>query len=88
MCHGHFTEMHAFKHHQSIVEECHAAPRVPALGAAGLRRPGSRDSFDKNMTVYEEYLELLHAAYPGRAIGEVSRPPCCLNPSEAVALAA
>ena len=25
------------------------------------------------MTVYEEYLELLHAAYPGRANREASR---------------
>jgi hypothetical protein len=52
-------------------------------------------SFGKNMTIDEEYLELLHAAYPGRANREASRPPvasiplpCCLNPSEAVALAA
>jgi hypothetical protein len=63
-----FTEMQAFKHHQSIVEECHATLRAPALDAPGLKRPGSRDSFDKNMTVYEEYLELLHAAYPGKAM--------------------
>ena len=40
------------------------------------------------MTVYEEYLELLHAAYSGKANREASAPPCRLNPSEAVALAA
>jgi hypothetical protein len=27
------------------------------------------------MTVYEEYLELLYGAYPGKANREASRPP-------------
>jgi hypothetical protein len=37
-------------------------------------------SFGKNMTVYEEHLELLHAAYPGKAIREASRPPVASIP--------
>ncbi|HEV2303102.1 MAG TPA: hypothetical protein VGR91_16160 [Stellaceae bacterium] len=62
VCHDNFTEMHAFKHHQAIVEEYHAT-RAPwrwmhlVCGAQA-----AAISFGKNMTVYEEYLELLHAA--------------------------
>ena len=43
VCHDNFTEMHAFKHHQSIVEEYHAHPRAVALDAPRLRRPGRGD---------------------------------------------
>jgi hypothetical protein len=62
VCHDNFTEMHAFKHHQSIVEE-YATTREPwrwvhlVCGAQA-----AAISFGKNMAVYEEYLELLHAA--------------------------
>ena len=62
VCHDNFTEMHAIKHHQAIVEEFQAT-RAPwrwmhlVCGAQA-----SAISFGKNMTVYEEYLELLHAA--------------------------
>jgi len=62
VCHDNFTEMHAFKHHQAIVEEFHATREpwrsmhlVCGVQAAAI-------SFGKNMAVYEEYLELLHAA--------------------------
>ncbi len=62
VCHDNFTEMHAFKHHQAIIEEFHAthAPwrwmhLVCGVQAAAI-------SFGKNMSVYEEALELLHAA--------------------------
>jgi hypothetical protein len=62
VCHDNFTEMHAFKHHQAIVEEFHATREpwrsmhlVCGVQAAAI-------SFGKNMTVYEQYLELLHAA--------------------------
>ncbi len=62
VCHDNFTEMHAFKHHQAIVEEFHATHEpwrwmhlVCGVQAAAI-------SFGKNMTVYEEYLDLLHAA--------------------------
>ncbi len=62
VCHDSFTEMHAFKHHQAIVEEFHATREpwrwmhlVSGCQAAAI-------SFGKNMTTYEEALELLHAA--------------------------
>ncbi|MSO90177.1 MAG: hypothetical protein EXR01_01095 [Acetobacteraceae bacterium] len=61
VCHDSFTEMHAFKHHQAIVEEFHATREpwrwmhlVSGAQAAAI-------SFGKNMTVYEEALDLLHA---------------------------
>ncbi len=62
VCHDNFTEMHAFKHHQAIIEEFHATHEpwrwmhlVCGVQAAAI-------SFGKNMAVYEEALELLHAA--------------------------
>jgi hypothetical protein len=62
VCHDNFTEMHAFKHHQAIVEEYYATREpwrwmhlVCGVQAAAI-------SFGKNMAVYEEALELLHAA--------------------------
>ena len=61
VCHDSFTEMHAFKHHQAIVEEFHATREpwrwmhlVSGAQAAAI-------SFGKNMEIYEEALELLHA---------------------------
>jgi hypothetical protein len=62
VCHDNFTEMHAFKHHQSIVEEYHTT-REPWRWmhlVCGAR--AAAISFGKSMTVYEDYLELLHAA--------------------------
>ena len=60
-CHDNFTETHAFKHHQATVEEFHAtrAPwrwrhLVSAAQAAAI-------SYGKNMELYEEAIELLHA---------------------------
>jgi hypothetical protein len=62
VCHDSFTEMHAFKHHQAIVEEFRNTREpwrsmhlVAACQAAAV-------SFGKNMKVYEDILELLHAA--------------------------
>jgi hypothetical protein len=62
VCHDSFTEMHAFKHHNAIVEEFHATREpwrwmhlVSGAQAAAI-------SFGKNMEVYEGALELLHAA--------------------------
>ena len=61
VCHDNFTEMHAFKHHQAIVEEFYATREpwrwlhlVSGAQAAAI-------SFGKNMEIYEEALELLHA---------------------------
>jgi len=59
--HDNFTEMHAFKHHQATFEEFHAT-RMPwrwrhLISAA----QASAISYGKNMEVYEEAVELLHA---------------------------
>ncbi len=61
VCHDNFTEMHAFKHHQAIVEEF-ANTRAPwnlAHLVAGVQ--AAAISFGKDMGIYEEALELLHA---------------------------
>ncbi|MEJ0017726.1 MAG: hypothetical protein WDN25_14410 [Acetobacteraceae bacterium] len=62
VCHDNFTEMHAFKHHQAVVEEYHNTREpwrwmhlVCGCQAAAI-------SFGKNMAVYEEILDLMHAA--------------------------
>ena len=62
VCHDSFTEMHAFKHHQAIVEEFYATREpyrwmhlVSGAQAAAI-------SFGKNMEIYEGALDLLHAA--------------------------
>jgi hypothetical protein len=60
-CHDNFTETHALKHHQATFEEFHAT-RLPwrwrhlvsAAQAAAI-------SYGKNMEIYEEAIELLHA---------------------------
>jgi hypothetical protein len=62
VCHDNFTEMHAFKHHQSIVEEFHATREPWRWMHLVCGAPAAAISFGKNMTIYEEYLELLHAA--------------------------
>jgi len=61
VCHDNFTEMHAFKHHQAIVEEFYATREpwrwmhlVSGAQAAAI-------SFGKNMEIYEAALDLLHA---------------------------
>jgi len=62
VCHDNFTEMHAFKHHQAVIEEFHAT-RAPwrwmhlvcGCQAAAI-------SFGKNMSIYEDAIERLHAA--------------------------
>jgi len=62
VCHDSFTEMHAFKHHNAIVEEFYNTREpwrwmhlVSGAQAAAI-------SFGKNMEVYEGALDLLHAA--------------------------
>ena len=62
VCHDNFTEMHAFKHHQSIVEEYHTTREPWRWMHLVCGAQAAAISFGKNMTVYEEYLELLHAA--------------------------
>jgi hypothetical protein len=62
VCHDNFTEMHAFKHHQSIVEEFHATREPWRSMHLVCGAQAAAISFGKNMAVYEQYLELLHAA--------------------------
>ena len=62
VCHDNFTEMHAFKHHQAIVEEYHATREPWRWMHLVCGAQAAAISFGKNMSVYEEYLELLHAA--------------------------
>jgi hypothetical protein len=60
-CHDNFTEMHAFKHHQAIVEEFHST-REPWRGmhlVCGAQ--AAAISFGKDMEVYEEALKQLAA---------------------------
>lgn len=62
VCHDSFTEMHAFKHHQAVIEEFNNTREpwssmhlVCGVMAAAI-------SFGKNMTVYEDALDIMHAA--------------------------
>ncbi len=62
VCHDNFTEMHAFKHHQAIVEEFHATRDPWRWMHLVCGAQAAAISFGKNMAVYEEALELMHAA--------------------------
>src|ERR1700756_2292912 len=62
VCHDNFTEMHAFKHHQSIVEEYNSTREPWRWMHLVCGAQAAAISFGKNMTIYEEYLELPHAA--------------------------
>jgi hypothetical protein len=62
VCRDNFTEMHAFKNHQSIVEEYHSTREPWRWMHLVCGAQAAAISFGQNMTVYEEYLELLHAA--------------------------
>jgi hypothetical protein len=61
-CHDNFTEMHAFKHHQAIVEEFHATREPWRWLHLVCGAKAAAISFGKNMEIYEEAVELLHAA--------------------------
>jgi hypothetical protein len=60
-CHDNFTEMHAFKHHQAVVEEFYATRQPWHWRHLVAAAQASAISFGKDMEVYEEALELLHA---------------------------
>lgn len=62
VCHDNFTEMHAFKHHQSVIEEYYATAEKWRWMHLVCGAQAAAISFGKNMAVYEEYLDLLHAA--------------------------
>lgn len=62
VCHDNFTEMHAFKHHNAIVEEFHATREPWRWMHLVCGAQAAAISFGKNMEVFEEALELMHAA--------------------------
>lgn len=62
VCHDNFTEMHAFKHHQAIVEEFHTTREPWRWMHLVCGAQAAAISFGKNMEIYEEALDLLHAA--------------------------
>src|SRR5713101_9978060 len=61
VCHDNFTEMHAFKHHQAVVEEFYATREPWRWSHLVAGAKAAAISFGKNMEIYEEVLELLHA---------------------------
>jgi hypothetical protein len=62
VCHDSFTEMHAFKHHQAIVEEFRNTRGQYRWMHLVAGAQAAAISFGKNMEVYEGALDLLHAA--------------------------
>jgi hypothetical protein len=67
VCHDSFTEMHAFKHHQSIVEEFRATRDPWRWMHLVCGAQAAAISYGKNMDVFEDALDLLHA-HPADAI--------------------
>lgn len=61
VCHDNFTEMHAFKHHQAIIEEFHATREPWRWSHLVAGAMAAAISFGKDMEIYEEAIELLHA---------------------------
>jgi hypothetical protein len=61
VCHDNFTEMHAFKHHQAVIEEFHNTREPWRWKHLVAGAQASAISFGKNMEIYEEAIELLHA---------------------------
>jgi hypothetical protein len=62
VCHDNFTEMHAFKHHQAIVEEFHTTREPWRSMHLVCGAQAAAISFGKNLAIYEEALDLMHAA--------------------------
>ena len=62
VCHDNFTEMHAFKHHNAVVEEFYATREPYRWMHLVCGAQAAAVSFGKNMEVFEEALELMHAA--------------------------
>src|ERR1700675_3518032 len=58
VCHDNFTEMHAFKHHQSIVEEFYSTREPWRWMHLVCGAQAAEISFGKNMAVYEEAIDL------------------------------
>ena len=54
--------MHAFKHHQAVIEEFYATREPWRWMHLVCGCQAAAVSFGKNMAIYEEVLELMHAA--------------------------
>jgi hypothetical protein len=65
VCHDSFTEMHAFKHHQAIFEEFRNTRDPWRWMHLVCGAQAAAISFGKNMEIYEDALDLMHA---GQAI--------------------
>jgi len=61
VCYDNFTEMHAFKHHQAVIEEFNSTREPWRWNHLVAGAQASAISFGKNMEIYEEAIELLHA---------------------------
>jgi hypothetical protein len=61
VCHDSFTEMHAFKHHQAIFEEFSATREPWRWMHLVCGAQAAAISFGKNMEIYEEALDAMHA---------------------------
>jgi hypothetical protein len=64
VCHDSFTEMHAFKHHQAIFEEFRTTRDPWRWMHLVCGAQAAAISYGKNMEVFEDALDLMHA-YPG-----------------------
>ncbi|HEY0184224.1 MAG TPA: hypothetical protein VGC09_15550 [Rhodopila sp.] len=64
VCHDSFTEMHAFKHHQSIYEEFRNTRDPWRWMHLVCGAQAAAISYGKNMEVYEDALDAMHA-FPG-----------------------
>jgi hypothetical protein len=62
VCHDNFTEMHAFKHHQAVIEEYNNTREPWRWMHLVCGAQAAAISFGKNMAVYEEMLDLFHMA--------------------------
>jgi hypothetical protein len=62
VCHDNFTEMHSFKHHNAVVEEFYATREPWRWMHLVCGAQAAAVSFGKNMEIFEEALELMHAA--------------------------
>jgi hypothetical protein len=60
-CHDNFTEMHALKHHQAVVEEFYTTRQPWRWRHLVAGAQAAAISYGKNMELYEEAIELLHA---------------------------
>jgi hypothetical protein len=67
VCHDSFTEMHAFKHHQSIVEEFRNTRDPWRWLHLVCGAQAAAISYGKNMEVFEDALEIMHA-FPGSGV--------------------